>query len=334
MSTQIPLYIVDSFTVGDGEVFTGGPSPIVLLKYDDEISDDQKQKLATSMKNSETAFVSLAWTKPEGEDLSSAVDSTKAIRRTLRWFTPAYEVPLCGYATAAAAKAVLKHYQLQQNTNDLVIESIEFETKFSGILGASFKKENGKELITLSLDIFPTVPVDLTEDWIPELASSVLGPAFPDIPAVVQDVQHAPVFKHYLLLRLKKNPGESPAETLKKVKPDFERLVAAPSGDLESRLVMVTIEGDGDSGPDFYLRVFAPHYGVPEDPICGSAFCLLTPYWTGQLKKGDQELKARHLAWRQGDLRCRIEGGRVLLTGVARVVVEGKLDLGFSVEPI
>ncbi|CAG7732447.1 unnamed protein product, partial [Allacma fusca] len=59
---------------------------------------------------------------------------------------------------------------------------------------------------------------DLTEDWIPELASSVLGPAFPNM-AVGQDVQHSPVFKHYLLIRLKKNPGENPAEMLKKVKP-------------------------------------------------------------------------------------------------------------------
>jgi predicted PhzF superfamily epimerase YddE/YHI9 len=31
---------------------------------------------------------------------------------------------------------------------------------------------------------------------------------------------------------------------------------------------------------DFVSRFFAPAYGIPEDPVTGSAHCTLVPYWS------------------------------------------------------
>ena len=48
----------------------------------------------------------------------------------------------------------------------------------------------------------------------------------------------------------------------------------------------------GDGKPyDFVSRFFAPYYGVPEDPVTGSAHCALTPFWAKRL--GKKTLKAR-----------------------------------------
>ena len=37
--------------------------------------------------------------------------------------------------------------------------------------------------------------------------------------------------------------------------------------------------GDVD-GVDFVSRMFAPAIGIPEDPVTGSAHCVLAPYWS------------------------------------------------------
>jgi predicted PhzF superfamily epimerase YddE/YHI9 len=51
---------------------------------------------------------------------------------------------------------------------------------------------------------------------------------------------------------------------------------------LEARGVICTAQGDET---DFVSRYFAPAFGVPEDPVTGSAHCILTPYWAGELGK-------------------------------------------------
>ena len=34
---------------------------------------------------------------------------------------------------------------------------------------------------------------------------------------------------------------------------------------------------------DFVSRFFSIDHGIPEDPVCGSAHCLLTPFWAKRL---------------------------------------------------
>ncbi len=76
---------------------------------------------------------------------------------------------------------------------------------------------------------------------------------------------------------------------------------------------------------DCASRYFAPHVGVPEDPVTGSAHCTIVPYWAERLGKPD--IHARQVSARGGDLYCRIDGDRVVMGGKARLVIEGRMSV-------
>ncbi len=74
---------------------------------------------------------------------------------------------------------------------------------------------------------------------------------------------------------------------------------------------------------DFVSRFFAPGSGVEEDPVTGSAHCALAPYWGKQL--GRTEMRAFQVSPRGGEVRVRLEGDRVILSGQAVTVWRGEL---------
>ena len=79
------------------------------------------------------------------------------------------------------------------------------------------------------------------------------------------------------------------------------------------------------AGVDFVSRFFAPRLGVPEDPVTGSAHCLLTPFWSGRL--GRRQLRARQLSRRGGELACELRGDRVRIAGGAVPYLQGRIEL-------
>ncbi len=76
---------------------------------------------------------------------------------------------------------------------------------------------------------------------------------------------------------------------------------------------------------DFVVRFFAPKYGIPEDPVTGSAYTQLMPYWVEVL--GRLELRARQISRRGGNLVCELRGDRVLISGRAVKYLEGQIDV-------
>jgi len=76
---------------------------------------------------------------------------------------------------------------------------------------------------------------------------------------------------------------------------------------------------------DFVSRFFAPAVGVPEDPVTGSAHTTLVPYWTRRL--GKQNLYARQVSERGGELWCENHGDRITLMGQAVLFMEGTIVL-------
>jgi PhzF family phenazine biosynthesis protein len=102
---------------------------------------------------------------------------------------------------------------------------------------------------------------------------------------------------------------------------------AAPDLAAVARLgtsLCVTAPGDGSAGgADFVSRYFAPAHGIPEDPVTGSAHCMLAPYWGARL--GKTALRARQVSRRGGDLQCEVRGERVHIGGHARLVITGTL---------
>ena len=92
--------------------------------------------------------------------------------------------------------------------------------------------------------------------------------------------------------------------------------------ELDLRGVIVTAPGDEF---DFVSRFFAPKYSIPEDPVTGSAHCALTPYWAEQL--GKNNLRARQISKRGGNVNCRLEGNRVCLSGSAVLFSKAEIQL-------
>lgn len=76
---------------------------------------------------------------------------------------------------------------------------------------------------------------------------------------------------------------------------------------------------------DFVSRYFAPHAGIPEDPVTGSAHCTLVPYWAARL--GKTALHARQISSRGGELFCELRGDRVRVAGHAVLYAEGRMYL-------
>lgn len=109
---------------------------------------------------------------------------------------------------------------------------------------------------------------------------------------------------------------------------DSEAVIHALSPDqtklraLDLRGVAVTAPGDQ---VDFVSRFFAPKYGIPEDPVTGSAHCELTPYWATKLNK--TRLQARQVSRRGGDVACELHGERVALAGSAVLCMEAEIHV-------
>ena len=74
---------------------------------------------------------------------------------------------------------------------------------------------------------------------------------------------------------------------------------------------------------DCVTRTFAPKCGVAEDPVCGRAHCHIIPLWAGKL--GRNSLTAYQASSRGGELYCRHEGDRTVISGRAVLYSEAEL---------
>ena len=104
-------------------------------------------------------------------------------------------------------------------------------------------------------------------------------------------------------------------EEVRALAPDLTKVAA-----IERFAVIATAPG---REVDFVSRFFAPRQGVPEDPVTGSAHSTLIPYWSDRLARED--LVARQISARGGELRCRARGERVEIGGKLRLHLEGTI---------
>jgi len=70
-------------------------------------------------------------------------------------------------------------------------------------------------------------------------------------------------------------------------------------------------------------RVFAAGAGIDEDPVTGSAHCVLAPFWAERL--GRTDLVGQQVSARGGTVGMRLAGDRVVLTGRAVTVLVAQL---------
>jgi PhzF family phenazine biosynthesis protein len=103
------------------------------------------------------------------------------------------------------------------------------------------------------------------------------------------------------------------ADAVRALQPDYRALAA-----LGHTLNIVTAPG---TDTDVVSRVFAPAAGIDEDPVTGSAHCVLVPYWADRL--GCDRFTAFQASARGGRLHCTLDGERVVLGGQCVTVIEG-----------
>lgn len=101
------------------------------------------------------------------------------------------------------------------------------------------------------------------------------------------------------------------------LQPDMARLRELP-------LAAVVATAPGDDC-DFVSRFFAPALGVDEDPVTGSAHCVLAPFWADGL--GRNPLRARQVSRRGGLLSCTVDGARVRIAGAVTPYLRGTIEV-------
>ncbi|MGB1261497.1 MAG: PhzF family phenazine biosynthesis protein [Cognaticolwellia sp.] len=89
---------------------------------------------------------------------------------------------------------------------------------------------------------------------------------------------------------------------------------------LDRRGIIVTARGESS---DFVSRCFYPILNVEEDPVTGSAHCILAPYWGKQLNQ--TTLLGKQISRRSGQVHCQLEGDRVVLSGQCVDYMQGKI---------
>ena len=102
------------------------------------------------------------------------------------------------------------------------------------------------------------------------------------------------------------------------LQPDMELLAS-----IEDATVIVSAHGEE---VDFVSRFFCPGFGIPEDPVTGSAHCTLIPFYA--LRQCKSRLHALQVSARGGELFCEDKGERVTISGHAVLYLKGVIELG------
>jgi len=223
MTTKFPIYQVDAFT---NQLFGGNPAAVVPLKQ--WIFASEMQKIAAENNVSETAFFI-----PQGDHFE------------LRWFTPTFEIDLCGHATLATAHILFTELGYQK-------DEIHFHTLKAGTLTVTRKND----LYTLDFPARPATKSEVTDALI-----DAIGGKKP-----IEVLRARDIMLVY-----------ETEEDIQHLTPDFSALAK-----IDKDGVLVTAKGNDC---DFVSRFFIPAAGINEDPVTGSTHCNLIPYWAEKLGK-------------------------------------------------
>lgn len=232
------LFIVDAFT----EVpFGGNTAGVVLLEPGASFPDEEWMRLlAAELRYSETAFV-----RRDG-----------AAEFTVRYFTPAGEIDLCGHATIASFGVLFREGFVPAGTrclNHTRAGDLEVVAGKQVMMQmASPKRVGGFEEPALLGDLL-TAMGGLKPEQLGQWPAETFSTGLPDIILPLRDVA-----------------------TLQSLQPDMSLLHA-----LSDRLDVVGVHAfaiDPDDEYTAHVRNFAPRYGIPEESATGTANAALTGY--------------------------------------------------------
>ena len=225
-------YIVDAFTL---EPFGGNPAGVVLLD-DGFPSDVLMRRVAAELRYSETAFV----------------QQNGPTEFTVRYFTPAAEVDLCGHATIAAFGVL---YQMGLLPDGALC--------MNHTLAGDLEVEVGERVM---MQMAPPQAIDKPLDVV-RLHHIMVGestPQWPDKPIEIISTGLSDIIMPMAGI-----------DELNAMKPDMADLT-----ELSRELGVVGVHAFApcDDGYTAHVRNFAPLYDIPEESATGTANAALTHY--------------------------------------------------------
>jgi PhzF family phenazine biosynthesis protein len=267
-------YVVDAFTE---RPYSGNPAGVVLDA--DGLTQEQKQRFASELRSSETAFVTR---------------SDKADYR-IEFFTPTTEVEFCGHATVASFLLLAKTGRIPLPTQ------LKQETR-AGILPVSVAERNGRVFVTMTQrqPQFKALPTDAPNFLMMlHLPQTDLDELYP--------IQMANTGNWHIMVAVRS------VDILNSINVVPEKLKA-----YLAKHKVATVDVFSAVEPRvFHCRNFGPAVGVPEDPVTGSAAGALGAYLSkvGVLDEGRNEFKViqGQALGRPGEVYVEIErsGGEV-----------------------
>lgn len=292
--------LVTAFT---SNVYAGNPAAVVFL--DPHLALDVLGKIARNFNQPAISIVS---------PTSDTSDNDRTIVRHIRYLSSnAKEMAICGHGTLAAAKVLFSQLESGQQN----VDTIRFQC-VSGATLIAIKREDG----FIEIELPSGVPVNISSEEEARLKPFV-DKAFGRDVSIKGIRRGGPGTYHgYLLIEIdeKENLGSSIID----------------STALMGTGYMVHIFTSSATNTDdlFVSRMFAPTMLLEgEDPVCGTAHCVLTPYWCE--KRGippGQEVNAKQLSARGGHIRAVWDNvnERVKLRGQAAIFATGQFETGIS----
>jgi PhzF family phenazine biosynthesis protein len=204
----------------------------------------------------------------------------------IRFFTPASEIELCGHATLSSAHIMFETGIIEKN------EEISFSSK-AGIL--KIRYFNG--WIIMNFPAYDLVPAQIPQNLRNYIVIT---------PEEFYRTSHGWTF---ILLHSE--------EEVRDLEPDFNAMKNSEYGEL------IVTAPSSDPQYDFCVRCFAPALGIDEDPVTGSAHCVLAPFW--HKKTGKKEFTSHQVSKRGGILKVSIPGDRVEIAGQAKTIFKAEL---------
>jgi PhzF family phenazine biosynthesis protein len=263
-----PVYFIDSFTA---EKFKGNPTAVCLLHS--PISDANMLLVAKELNLPVTAFIEMG-------------DNSEPYN--LRYFTTVTEIPACGHATLAAAKAM----NLFGNSR-----SIKFRTIEEKIIEVTMNDDK----IVMSYPVYTTEAFDVDNELMISLS--------------VKTGKVIRLCKELETLFIELTDPQQ----LRDARPDYKRLMKSNDKIIE---VVITSVSD-DKRYDYLIRSFCPWIGIDEDPVTGSVHSVLAGFWSDRLHK--KNLKCYQASPRGGEAFVVAHADKVELGGQAVLVMEGAI---------
>uniref|UniRef100_A0A7S3QJF7 N-acetyltransferase domain-containing protein n=1 Tax=Chaetoceros debilis TaxID=122233 RepID=A0A7S3QJF7_9STRA len=306
---------------------TGNPAAVVVIPDEsnafDPTSEDDivwMRTVAREFNLSETAFI---WESNQKDKVENSGSDTVESTFNIRYYTcNGTEVDLCGHATLAASLVVFQDLFSRGDRSPSVV----FHTKQGVQLRAHPVNPNANIIMNSSIRIVMDLPskqvVSLGDD------SSAIMQMLKDSLFLNNSAEEIESIVKYigiddggddLLIELSSDGFTSiPLSNGINFGPMLNYL-----GYKRGVIVCCQNLEDLSERVDFYSRFFGPKVGIEEDPVTGSAHCVLATYFAEKLER--DFVVGMQKSGRGGIVECTIADGHVRIAGSAVTTMSGTL---------